>query len=357
MPQAAEQAAPAAMEQMWQGVQAWAPTALDWLVASGLRVLLVLVGVWVGAKLARRGIEAWSRRAVARAEAKEEVELTKRLHTLAGLAKLVATLAIAAVGGAVVLGELGVNLGPILATAGVLGLAVGFGAQSLVKDVISGLFMLVENQFNVGDVATLGGVTGVVERSTLRLTVLRDLEGRVHYVPNGQVGVVTNYTKHWSRALLDIGVAYKEDVDHVNQVLTRVGAELADDPDFRSLILEPLEILGVDAFADSAVVIKVMFKTKPLQQWAVAREFRRRIKQAFDAEGIEIPFPHRTVYLGEAPTEARLQVELSGRVEPGGGQPAGEEGGGEPEGRPSEPGAGPKAPSNPEKDPRPPEED
>jgi small conductance mechanosensitive channel len=351
MPQAAEQAAPAAMEQMWQGVQAWAPTALDWLVASGLRVLLVLVGVWVGAKLARRGIEAWSRRAVARAEAKEEVELTKRLHTLAGLAKLVATLAIAAVGGAVILGELGVNLGPILATAGVLGLAVGFGAQSLVKDVISGLFMLVENQFNVGDVATLGGVTGVVERSTLRLTVLRDLEGRVHYVPNGQVGVVTNYTKHWSRALLDVGVAYKEDVDHVMEVLTRVGAELAEDPDYSGLILEPLEILGVNEFGDSAVVIRVMFKTKPIQQWAVAREFRRRIKKAFDAEGIEIPFPHRTFYLGEAPSDARLRVELArqGEAPEAGAEPAGGAGAGQ--------SAEHQAPANPEDDPRPPEPD
>jgi small conductance mechanosensitive channel len=351
MPQAAEQAAPTAMEQAWQGVQDWAPTALDWLVASGLRVLLVLVGVWVGAKLARRGIEAWSRRAVARAEAKEEVELTKRLHTLAGLAKLVATLSIAAVGGAVVLGELGVNLGPILATAGVLGLAVGFGAQSLVKDVISGLFMLVENQFNVGDVATLGGVTGVVERSTLRLTVLRDLEGRVHYVPNGQVGVVTNYTKHWSRALLDVGVAYKEDVDHVMEVLTRVGAELAEDPDYSGLILEPLEILGVNEFGDSAVVIRVMFKTKPIQQWAVAREFRRRIKKAFDAEGIEIPFPHRTFYLGEAPSDARLRVELARRGEApeAGAGPAGGSGDGE--------SAEHQAPANPEDDPRPPEPD
>jgi small conductance mechanosensitive channel len=356
LPQAQENV-PHSLGQIWQTLQDWLPAVQDWLLASGLRVLIILLAIWVGAKLARRAVEAWSKRAVARAEAKEQIELTKRLHTIAGLAKLVVTLAIVAVGGTVILGELGVNLGPILATAGVLGLAVGFGAQSLVKDVISGMFMLVENQFNVGDVASLGGVTGIVERSTLRLTVLRDLEGKVHYVPNGQVGVVTNYTKHWSRALLDIGVAYKEDVDHVNQVLTRVGAELADDPDYRGLILEPLEILGVDAFADSAVVIKVMFKTKPLQQWAVAREFRRRIKKAFDAEGIEIPFPHRTVYLGEAPSEARLQVELSGRVEPGGGAPAGGERGGKPEGRPQEPGAGPQAPANPEEDPRPPDGD
>jgi small conductance mechanosensitive channel len=150
----------------------------------------------------------------------------------------------------------------------------------------------------------------VVERSNLRVTVLRDLEGKVHFIPNGEITTTSNLTKEWSRAVLDVGVAYKEDTDRVCEVLTKVGEELRADPNYGPKILEPLNIMGVQDFADSAVLIRVAFKTKPIEQWGIAREFRRRIKKAFDAEKIEIPFPHQTIYMGEAPNEGRLAVRL-----------------------------------------------
>ncbi|MGB2696402.1 MAG: mechanosensitive ion channel family protein, partial [Candidatus Zixiibacteriota bacterium] len=205
--------------------------------------------------------------------------------------------------------ELGLDIGPILAGAGILGLAVGFGAQTLVKDVISGFFILMEDQYRVGDVVEVAGIGGLVEQMSLRVTILRDLEGKVHYIPNGSISTATNMTKEWSRAVLDIGVAYKEDPDVVMNVLREVGDEMKKDPAYSSVILEPLQILGVSDFADSAVVIKVMFKTLPLKQWDVGREFRRRVKKTFDAKGIEIPFPHVTLYMGEAKNKGKLVVE------------------------------------------------
>jgi small conductance mechanosensitive channel len=219
-----------------------------------------------------------------------------------------------------ILKELGIEIGPILAGVGIAGLAIGFGAQTLVKDFLSGIFVLVENQYNVGDVIKAAGVSGLVEKITLRATTLRDLEGRVHIIPNGSIEVVTNMTKEWSRFLIDVGVAYKEDVDYVMEVLAEVGEGMEKDAEYGRLILEPLAILGVDSFGDSSVNIRVMFTTQPLQQWKVGREFRRRIKNTFDEKGIEIPFPHTTIYLGEgAPMDGRLKVEVGGGAETGRG--------------------------------------
>ncbi|MFQ5875031.1 MAG: mechanosensitive ion channel family protein, partial [Dehalococcoidia bacterium] len=208
-----------------------------------------------------------------------------------------------------ILGQLGLQIGPILAGVGIIGLAVGFGAQSLVKDVINGFFLLLENRYRVGDVIRAAGVAGRVESITLRVTTLRDLEGRVHVIPNGQIETLTNFTKDWSRALLDIGVAYKEDVDEVMAVLREVSEELRQDEGFKEFIVEPLTILGVEAFGDSEVTIRMFFTTQPLKQWDVAREFRRRVKKAFDEQGIEIPFPHRTIYMGVPEDQGRLFVE------------------------------------------------
>jgi len=288
-------------------------SVVNWLLTTGLRVALVIAGAWAGSLIAGRAFRSMARRLAGRAAERDRIETQKRIQTLASLGQTLTALTIVVIAAMLVLEQLGISLGPILATAGIAGLAVGFGAQSLVKDVISGLFILIENQFNVGDVIQAAGLSGVVERSNLRVTVLRDLEGKVHFIPNGQIETVSNLTKDWSRAVLDIGVAYKEDIDRVVEVLTRVGEELASDEKFGSKILEPLQVMGVDDFADSAVVIRVGLKTKPIEQWGVAREFRRRIKKAFDAEGIEIPFPHRTVYLGEAPSKGRLAVEVHSR--------------------------------------------
>ncbi len=203
------------------------------------------------------------------------------------------------VGVIVILGSLGVDTTPILAGAGIVGLAVGFGSQTLVKDVINGLFILFEESIRVGDWAQLGNNNGEVESVGLRTVRLRDLSGNVHVIPNSSIDSITNFSKEFSRSVMDIGVAYREDIDEVMDVLKEVGEELYNDPDFQDSILSPLEVFGLDRFEDSAVIIKIRFVTKPLKQWGVRREFYRRMKRVFDERGIEIPFPHRTVYMGE----------------------------------------------------------
>lgn len=193
---------------------------------------------------------------------------------------------------------LGIDLAPLLAGAGVLGLAIGFGAQNLVKDIISGFFILLEDQIRVGDVVQIADKSGVVEKLTLRMVILRDISHNVHFIPSGEVTVVTNMTKEYSGYLFDVGVAYKEDVDQVIEVMKAVDEELRDDEDFGRVILEPLEVMGLEQFADSAVIVRARTKTRPIEQWRVGREFKRRLKKRFDALGIEIPFPHVTVYPG-----------------------------------------------------------
>jgi small conductance mechanosensitive channel len=204
------------------------------------------------------------------------------------------------IAGLIVLRELGVEIGPILASAGIVGLAVGFGAQNLVRDVISGFFMIMENQVRVGDVAVVNGTGGLVERINFRTIVLRDLSGVVHVFPNGTISTLANMTREWSAYVINIGIAYKEDTDRVTEVIQRVGEELKKDEYFGPLMVDNIEVFGVDDFADSAVNIKVRIKTLPIRQWEVGRQFRRRLKKAFDEEGIEIPFPHRSIYFGEA---------------------------------------------------------
>lgn len=232
----------------------------------------------------------------------------QRAQTIGGLLGNVALIAVVVVTILTVAGEF-MDIGPLLASVGVLGLAVSFGAQSLVKDIISGTFMLMEGQFGVGDVVRVSDVSGAVEKITLRTTILRDVEGIVHIIPNGEITRVSNLTKQFSRALLEIGVAYKEDVDHVMDVMRAIGEELAEDPEFGALLVEPIEVPGVQAFADSAIIIRMTAKTLPLKQWDVARELRRRIKKRFDAEGIEIPFPHVTFYWGEGQRPAAAPAE------------------------------------------------
>ena len=208
----------------------------------------------------------------------------------------------------VLLKEVGVEIAPILAGAGIVGLAVGFGAQNLVRDVISGFFFILEDQVRVGDVVVVNGTSGLVEEINFRTIILRDQSGVVHIFPHGTVTTLSNMTKDWSAYLFDLGVAYKENTDRVVQVIEQVGKEMIQDPKFGPLMLEAPEIFGVNQFADSAVIIKGRIRTKPSQQWVVGREFNRRIKYAFEAAGIEIPFPHRTVYFGEASKPFDLRV-------------------------------------------------
>ena len=280
-----------------------------WVISSGLRILLVVILMVVAIKLTN----VVSARLWGVFGGTDDDEARKRLETLRSLVRVALKITVFTISLTVILGELGIKIGPILAAAGVVGVAVGFGAQHLVQDVISGFFIFLEDQIRVGDVIEIAGKGGVVEGITLRMVVLRDLAGNVHYVRNGLIEVVTNMTKDYSRYVFDIGVAYREDVDEVFAVIREVDAELRADPAFAHHILEPIEILGLDQFADSAVIVKARTKTRPIKQWDVAREFNRRLKKAFDAAGIEMPYPHLTLYLGEdkAGSAPPLNVRLA----------------------------------------------
>lgn len=240
-------------------------------------------------------------------ESKEEKE--KRVNTLINILRQAGGIVIWIIFILILLREVNLDIGPILASAGIVGLAVGFGAQELVRDFISGFFMLLENQVRAGDVAVINGTGGLVEEIALRTITLRDFSGVVHIFQNGKINTLANMTKEWSGAVFDVGVAYKEDTDKVREVMKKVGEELMNDVEFKEKINEPLEIFGVDTFGDSAVVIKARFKTKPGQQWSVKREYLGRLKKAFDHERIEIPFPHRTIYWGDEISPLKLKMD------------------------------------------------
>lgn len=269
--------------------QAWA--------RPGARALVILIVAFVLVRTLR-SVAARTARLAEKDEGPLS-ERAKRARTLVGFLRRAVAALIYAVALTMVLRELGVDITPIIAGAGVAGVALGFGAQGLIKDLISGVFILAEDQFRVGDVIKTAGVAGQVERITLRVTQVRDLEGVVHTIPNGEIKVVSNLTKGFSRVSLDVGVGYKEDLDRVIKLLEQVGRELAADAQYGDLILEPPAVLGVEALAESQVTLRLLTKTQPLRQWDVARELRKRIKLAFDREGIEIPYPHR-VLVGRA---------------------------------------------------------
>jgi small conductance mechanosensitive channel len=233
-------------------------------------------------------------------------EAQKREQTLSRAAISTVNLLVATLVFFIILSELGINLAPLLAAAGVIGIAIGFGAQSLVRDFFSGIFILLEDQYRVGDVVQVGDTAGLVEDINLRRTVLRDLDFIVHTIPNGEVRVASNFTKEKSRVNMNVSVAYKEDLDVVISEINRVGQEMSQDSYFGPLIRDPLKVLRVDAFEQSGIAIKVIGETLPIRQWEVAGEFRRRIKRAFDEKGITIPFPHLTVYWGTG-VETRIR--------------------------------------------------
>jgi len=270
--------------------------SFDWATTSGLRVLLIVVAMLVLLALLKRGVAKL--RSLYEGTLPSPAQI-KRAYTLTHMVRDVARLVILFVGMTMILSEGGVDLKPLLAAAGLGGLAIGFGAQSLVKDLISGFFILWEDSVRIGDVVEVAGVAGLVEEVELRAIKLRDLSGNLHVVPNGVIDKVKNLTKDYSYYLFDIGVAYRENVDEVMGVLQEIAEDLRRNSRFADDILEPLEMLGVDQFTDSAVMIKCRIKTEPLKQWRVGREMNRRIKNTFDAKGIEIPFPHQTIYWGE----------------------------------------------------------
>jgi moderate conductance mechanosensitive channel len=281
-------------------------------VAHLIRVGIILGAAFIVSRIVRRVVHTARTSALAvmmRHAGGSPIELEKRANTVVGIISKTAVTLLWAVAIVMSLRELGFDITPILAGAGVVGLAVGFGAQNLVRDVISGVFMLIENQIRVNDVAIINGTGGLVEEINLRTTVLRSADGVVHVFPNGTITTLSNMTREFSYYVIDMGVAYKEDTDRVVQVMQEVAAQLQTEEPFKDLILEPLEVQGVDRFADSAVIIKARIKTLPIRQWTVGRELNRRLKKRFDELGIEIPFPQRTLRIGgDRPLEVRMAL-------------------------------------------------
>ena len=282
-------------------LQAWGIESLGWLTSDiGLQIVGTVVSIAVILVLALVFWEVFTL-VVERYLAKLDGEGARsaRARTLLPLARNAVLVVLVVVVGMIVISELGVNIAPLLAGAGVMGIAIGFGSQKLVQDVITGMFILIEDTIAIGDVVKLGDHAGVVEAITIRTIRLRDFGGTVHTMPFNEVSTILNLTKDFSRYVFEVGIAYREDVDQVIEVLKEIGAGMQEDEEFGPLITQPLEVMGLDKFADSAVVIKARITTQPIKQWTVGREFNRRMKIRFDELGIEIPFPHQTVYFGE----------------------------------------------------------
>lgn len=261
-----------------------------------LHVIVILILAWLLMGLSRKLIRVFRNYMSTRTDSAEE---GRRIETLARVFRYISTVVILLVAGMLALSELGISIAPILGAAGVVGVAVGFGAQSLVKDYFSGFFLLLENQIRQGDVIEVCGKDGVVEDITLRYVCLRDNEGSVHYVPNGQISIVTNKSRDYAFALIDVGIAYRENLDEACAVMREVSKALRADAVIGPKILEDIEIQGVQDLAASAVILRCRFKTVALEQWNVRRAFLGRLKQTFDARGIEIPYPHLTIYAGQ----------------------------------------------------------
>jgi small conductance mechanosensitive channel len=268
----------------------------SWALTHGIRILLILIGMWVLVQIAKlvgkRIILVTSDD-----DPTTENERERRAKTLVQIFNLTVKIVVTIFGGISIIKELGFDIGPVLAGAGIIGLAIGFGSQSLVKDIVSGFFLIMENQIRVGDVVKIGDCAGLVEKITLRIVILRDLEGVVHVIPNGEIKTLSNMTYGWSRAVVTVSVAYKEDTNRVMEILKLLAMEFYKDEKYSKVIMEEPSILGIDSMGESAVTVKVLFKTNPLSQWDIARAYRLRVKNEFDKLGIEIPFPQRTVYI------------------------------------------------------------
>ncbi len=267
-----------------------------WFLSHGARLIAILVVAWIVRKFSSVFMEKLVRKMVVsnrfltkEAEKKREDTLIRLFSNSLGVIVWVLT-------SLIILQEVGFAIGPLLAAAGIAGLAFGFGGQYLIRDLISGLFIVMENQYRVGDVVCFDGTCGLVEDISLRMTTLRDLDGVVHHVPHGEIKKVSNLSKQFARVNLNVGVAYHSNLEQVISVVNRVGQELASDPQWREFILKPPQFLRLEDFADSAMIIKILGETVPIKQWDVTGELRKRLKIAFDQEGIEIPFPQRVIH-------------------------------------------------------------
>ena len=287
-----------------------------WLLEHGILILIIILLSYLTSKVVRIVVPRVIERLVTvRGKGRSaRQEIVKRSNVLSKFLSTVIGSAIVITAIFMIFSEIGLDITPLLAGAGVVGIAIGFGAQSLIKDFLNGLFIILEDYYSKGDVVRIAGVAGLVEEVNLRRTILRDLDGIVHIIPNGEIKIASNFTRNWSRVNLNIPVAYGEDLDHVIEVINRVGEELAKDEIFGPMIIGTPKVLRVDKFADSAIEIKVLGETKPIKQWDVMGQLRQRIKKAFDEEGIEIPWPHVKLYFGENPVNKGLTCKACSHV-------------------------------------------
>ncbi len=267
-----------------------------WVMAHGLNILIIVIAVFVIRRTSGFFITKLVRKLVISSPFLSKEAEVKREDTLIHILQVTLGILLWIVAGLMILDESGIAVGPLLAAAGIAGVAIGFGGQYLIRDLITGLFLIIENQYRIGDVVSFDGTSGVVEDITLRMTTLRDLDGTVHHVPHGEITKVSNLSKYFARINLDIGVSYSANLEQVIEVVNKVGNDLAEDSEWKEHIIKAPKFLRVEEFADSAVMVKILGETKPLQQWAVAGELRKRLKIAFDQNGIEIPFPQRVIH-------------------------------------------------------------
>ena len=275
---------------------------ISWISQTGWKIFLI-VGICLGAfMMIRRFVPLAIRRTVRRQmKRKRKVEREKRVQTLVRLVTTSSAIGLGILAAFLILQQVGINMTAPLVGLGVFGIAVGFGAQYLIRDIIAGFFIYLENQYNVGDVIKVGNIAGGVEEISLRRTILRDLDGARHVIPNGEVRIVSNLTQEWSRAHLNISVAYKEDLDRVMALMRKTWEEMTEDPNWGPFIISKTPwLLRVNEFGDSGITIKMVGETEPIKQWDIMGEYRRRIKRVFDEEGIEIPWPHVKLYLGDS---------------------------------------------------------
>jgi small conductance mechanosensitive channel len=282
---------------------------VDWLAGHGVRIALILVLAFVASRIQRRLVHKVVERGAAREKGKkQQAEYEQRVDTLSSFISQVVAAVIWISAGFMILAEVGVNIAPLLASAGVIGIGIGFGAQTLVKDILSGLFIITENQYHKGDWIMISGVSGSVEAVNMRRTILRDLDGVVHVIPNGEVRLASNYTREYGRVNFDVSVGYGEDLDRAIEVINRVGDEMAQEDYWSRAIMDAPHVLRVNNLGDSGIDIRVYGNTKRMRQWEVMGELRKRIKSTFDEEGIEIPWPHTKVYFGN-PLERKAEGE------------------------------------------------
>ena len=277
-------------------IQSLVQNATPWFLDHGVKVFSIIVSALIIQRFTGIFIEKSVRRLVVPSRFLSKEAERKREDTLIRIFTTSVEILLWMLVGLMGLSELGFAVGPLIAAAGVAGLAFGFGGQYLIRDLISGLFIIMENQYRIGDVVCFDSTCGLVEDISLRMTTLRDMDGTVHHVPHGEVKQVSNLSKNFSRVNLNIGIAYNADLEHVIAVVNRVGMELSNDPNWKDMIIAPPQFLRVDDFGDSAIVIKILGDTQPIKQWDVTGELRKRIKIAFDKEGIEIPFPQRVIH-------------------------------------------------------------